>query len=74
NTGDPTVQLYLDGRGRFKDSARLLLAELFLDVIAGVLARRSLERSGRHGDPDAYHAAKHDIIRRHGAEVHRSFT
>ena len=74
NTGDPTVQLYLDGRGRFKDSARLLLAELFLDVIAGVLARRSLERSGRHGDPDAYHAAKHDIIRRYGAEVHRSFT
>lgn len=72
NTGDPTVQLYLDGRGRFRDSARLLLAELFLDVIAGVLARRLIERSGRDGDPRAYHEAKHEIIRRYGAEVHRS--
>jgi hypothetical protein len=73
NTGDPTVQLYLDGRGRFRDSARLLLAELFLDVIAGVLARRAVERSGRQNDPAAYHAAKHDIIRRYGADIHRSF-
>ncbi len=30
NTGAPTVQLYLDGRGHFRDTARLLLAELFM--------------------------------------------
>lgn len=73
NTGDPTVQLYLDGRGRFRDSARMLLAELFLDVIAGELARRSVEKSAREGDPDAYHYAKQDIVRRYGADIHKSF-
>ena len=73
NTGDPTVQLYLDGRGRFRDSARMLLAELFLDVIAEELARRSLGRSGRAGDVRAFTAAKQRIIHRYGAEIHRSF-
>lgn len=73
NTGDPTVQLYLDGRGRFRDAARLLLAELFLDVIADELARRSAERSGRQGDLDAFRETRQDIIRRYGADVHKAF-
>ncbi|QRI74466.1 MULTISPECIES: ATP-binding protein [Rhodococcus] len=73
NTGDPTVQLYLDGRGRFRDAARLLLAELFLDVIAGELARRSLENRGLQDDVHAYTAAKQKIIRRYGAQIHKSF-
>ena len=34
NTGAPTVRLYVDGKGHFRDAARLLLAELFMDVIA----------------------------------------
>ncbi|RQM35579.1 ATP-binding protein [Rhodococcus ruber] len=74
NTGDPTVQLYLDGRGRFRDSARLLLAELFLDVIAGELARRSLENRGLQDDVHAYTATKQKIVRRYGAQIHKSFT
>ncbi|HSR73823.1 MAG TPA: ATP-binding protein [Sulfurovum sp.] len=73
NTGAPTVQLYLDGRGHFKDSARLLLAELFMDVIADELSRLLIERSGQKGDMAAYHSAKMDIIRRYGSDIHLSF-
>ena len=73
NTGAPTVQLYLDGRGHFRDSARLLLAELFLDVIADELARRWVQQTGREGDRRAHHVAKQRIINRYGADVHRSF-
>lgn len=73
NTAAPTVQLYVDGRGRFRDSARLLLAELFLDVIADELARRHTEQHGRPGDLEAFKAAKRDIIRRYGSDIHRSF-
>lgn len=73
NTGAPTVQLYVDGRGRFRDSARLLLAELFMDVISDELARRSVDKSGLKGNVEAYHAAKLDIIRRYGSEIHLSF-
>lgn len=73
NTAAPTVQLYLDGRGRFRDSARLLLAELFMDVIADELARRTLEGSARDGDGEALRAAKLEIIRRYGGEIHRAF-
>lgn len=73
NTGAPTVQLYVDGRGHFRDAARLLLAELFMDVISDELARRSVEKSGHEGDVEAYRAAKHDIIRRYGSEIHLSF-
>jgi hypothetical protein len=73
NTGAPTVQLYLDGRGRFRDSARLLLAELFMDVISDELARRSVDKSGLKDNIEAYHAAKLDIIRRYGSEIHLSF-
>lgn len=73
NTGAPTVQLYVDGRGRFRDSARLLLAELFMDVISDELARRSVDKSGLKRDVEAYHAAKLDIIRRYGSEIHLSF-
>jgi len=73
NTGAPTVQLYVDGRGHFRDAARLLLAELFMDVISDELARRTVEKSGRKGNVRAYRAAKQDIIRRYGSEIHLSF-
>ncbi|HEY9189814.1 MAG TPA: ATP-binding protein [Sulfurovum sp.] len=73
NTGAPTVQLYVDGRGHFRDSARLLLAELFMDVISDELAHRLIERTGQKGDMEAYHAAKMDIIRRYGSDIHLSF-
>jgi hypothetical protein len=73
NTGAPTVQLYVDGRGHFRDAARLLLAELFMDVISDELARRSVEKSGRKGNVEAYRAVKQNIIRRYGSEIHLSF-
>jgi len=73
NTGAPTVQLYVDGRGHFRDSARLLLAELFMDVISDELARYLVDKSGHKGDFGAYHTAKQDIIRRYGSEIHLSF-
>jgi hypothetical protein len=73
NTGAPTVQLYVDGRGHFRDSARLLLAELFMDVISDELALYSVEKSGHKDDFEAFHAAKQDIIRRYGSEIHLSF-
>ncbi|KIS26156.1 hypothetical protein TV39_18265 [Arthrobacter sp. SPG23] len=73
NTAAPTVQLYVDGRGRFRDSARLLLAELFLDVIAEELARRRAEQHGHAGDLEAFRNAKRDIIRRYGSDIHRTF-
>ncbi|MBN2869384.1 MAG: ATP-binding protein [Campylobacterales bacterium] len=73
NTGAPTVQLYVDGRGHFRDSARLLLAELFMDVISDELARCTVDKTGRKGDLAAYHEAKQDIIRRYGSEIHLSF-
>ena len=73
NTLAPTVQLYLDGRGHFRDSARLLLAELFMDVISDEIARRLVERSSTPSDADAVHAAKLDVILRHGRDIHRLF-
>lgn len=73
NTGAPTVQLYVDGRGHFRDSARLLLAELFMDVISDELARYSVEKAGHKDDFAAFHTAKQDIIRRYGSEIHLSF-
>lgn len=73
NTGAPTVQLYVDGRGHFRDSARLLLAELFMDVISDELARITVDRTGAKGNVRAYHNAKQDIIRRYGSEIHLSF-
>lgn len=73
NTAAPTVQLYVDGRGSFRDSARLPLAELFMDVISDELARRRLARTGQAVDVDDFHAAKRDIIRRYGSDIHLSF-
>jgi hypothetical protein len=73
NTAAPTVQLYVDGRGHFRDSARLLLAELFIDVISDKLARHSLAKSGREHDMDAHRATKLDIIRRYGSDIHLAF-
>ncbi len=73
NTAAPTVQLYVDGHGNFRDSARLLLAELFMDVIAEELARRKLGKSALADDVAAFHAAKREIIRRYGSDIHLSF-
>lgn len=73
NTAAPTVQLYVDGRGSFRDSARLLLAELFMDVISDELARRRLAKAGQATDVEAFHAAKREIIRRYGSDIHLSF-
>lgn len=73
NTGAPTVQLYVDGRGHFRDSARLLLAELFMEVISDELARCLMKKSGHKDNIEAYHAAKIDIIRRYGSDIHLSF-
>ena len=71
NTEAPTVRLYIDGQGRFRDSARLLLAELLLDVIAGELARRYVDRTMRKGDIEAYEQARQTFVRRYGLEIHR---
>lgn len=71
NTEAPTVRLYVDGQGHFRDSARLLLAELFLDVIAGELAHRYVDRTLAKGDVEAYEQAKHTFVRRYGLEIHR---
>jgi hypothetical protein len=73
NTGAPTVQLYLDGRGYFRDSARLLLAELFMDVISDELARHLVKKSGNTGNLETYQAAKQHIVRKYGSDIHRSF-
>lgn len=72
NTAAPTVRLYVDGRGNFRDSARLLLAELFLDVIADELARHRIRRSGHDGDVEAFLAAKREIVCRYGSDIHLS--
>ena len=67
------MQLYLDGRGHFRDSARLVLAELFMDVISDELARRLVNKPGHKNTAGAYRAAKQNIIRRYGSEIHLSF-
>lgn len=71
NTEAPTVRLYVDGQGRFRDAARLLLAELLLDVIAAELAHRYVDRTRQKGDVEAYEQAKHTFVRRYGLEIHR---
>jgi len=70
NTEAPTVRLYVSGQGHFKDGARLLLAELLLDVISEELARRYIDRTTRKGQAEAYKQAKQDMIRRYGVVVH----
>jgi len=70
NTEAPTVRLYVDAHGQFRDGARLLLAELFLDVITDELARRYIDRTRKKGQPEAYRKAKQDLVRRYGVEVH----
>ncbi|QGF22691.1 ATP-binding protein [Raineyella fluvialis] len=71
NTEAPTVRMYIDGRGHFRDGARLLLAELLLDVIAGELARRYVDRTQDKGSTRAYNQAKHTLVRRYGLDIHR---
>lgn len=71
NTEAPTVRLYIDGRGHFRDGARLLLAELLLDAIANELARRYVGRTHQKGDARALREAKHTFVRRYGLEIHR---
>lgn len=70
NTEAPTVRLYVNGQGHFKDGARLLLAELLLDVITDELARRYVDRTAHKGQSDAYKQVKQDLVRRYGVEIH----
>ncbi len=70
NTEAPIVQLYVSGQGRFKDGARLLLAELFMDVMTDELARRYVDRTTQKGDYNAYQQVKQTLIRRYGVEIH----
>ena len=70
NTEAPTVRLYVNGQGHFKDGARLLLAELLLDVITDELSHRYVDRTSQKGQAEAYKQAKHDLIRRYGLEIH----
>lgn len=71
NTEAPTVRLYVDGQGHFRDGARLLLAELFLDVIAEELAKLYVDRTTQKGVTEAYHQAKQTFIKRFGVEIHQ---
>ncbi|MGE4588454.1 MAG: ATP-binding protein [Acidaminococcaceae bacterium] len=71
NTEAPTVRLYVDGQGHFRDGARLLLAELFLDVIAEELAKLYVDRTTQKGIADAYHQAKQTFVKRFGVEIHQ---
>lgn len=71
NTEAPTVRLYIDGRGRFRDGARLLLAELLLDAITDELARRAVARTGHADDAHVLREAKDAYVQRYGLEVHR---
>ena len=71
NTEAPTVRLYVDGQGHFRDGARLLLAELFLDVIADELAKLYVDRTTQKGISEAYHQAKQTFIKRFGVEIHQ---
>lgn len=70
NTEAPTVRLYVDGQGRFKDGARLLLAELLLDVITDELAYYYVEQNIEHGKEKAFRQTKQEMIRRYGVEIH----
>lgn len=71
NTEAPTVRLYVDGQGHFRDGARLLLAELFLDVIAEELAKLYVDRTTQKGVSEAYHQAKQTFVKRFGVEIHQ---
>lgn len=71
NTEAPTVRLYVDGQGYFKDGARLLLAELFLDVISGELALLYVDRTTQKGESLAYLQAKQNFIKKFGVEIHK---
>lgn len=70
NTEAPTVRLYVDGQGRFTDGARLLLAELLLDVITDEMAHRYIDRTGHSGREESYRKAKQEMVRRYGVEIH----
>lgn len=71
NTEAPTVRLYVDGQGHFRDGARLLLAELFLDVITEELAKLYVDRTTQKGVTEAYHQAKQTFVKRFGVEIHQ---
>lgn len=70
NTEAPTVRLYVDGQGKFTDGARLLLAELLLDVITDEIAHRYIDRRGHSGREDSYRKAKAEMVRKYGVEIH----
>lgn len=60
-------------RGHFRDSARLVLAELFMDVISDELALRLVNKLGQKYTAGAFRAAKQYIVRRYGSEIQLSF-
>lgn len=70
NTEAPTVRLYVNGQGKFTDGARLLLAELLLDVITDEMAHRYIDRRGHSGKQDSYRKAKAEMVRKYGVEIH----
>lgn len=70
NTEAPTVRLYVNGQGHFKDGARLLLAELLLDVITEEMAKYYIDRTTKKGNIESYRQAKQDLIRRYGVVIH----
>jgi len=70
NTEAPTVRLYVNGHGQFKDGARLLLAELLLDVITDELAQRYFDLMKKKGEPASLKQIKQDFIRRYGLVIH----
>ncbi len=70
NTEAPTVRLYVNGQGQFKDGARLLLAELLLDVITDELAQRYYDMMKKKGESANLKQIKQDFIRRYGLVIH----
>ncbi len=70
NTEAPTVRLYVNGQGHFKEGARFLLAELLLDVITDEFARHFVDRTEKKGQAGAYRQAKNELIRRYGVVIH----
>lgn len=71
NTVAPTVRLHIDGRGYFRDDARLFLAELLLDAITDEFALREVEHTHPPGDADALRRAKRRLVRTYGEQIHR---
>jgi hypothetical protein len=74
NTDAPTVKLYVDEHGRYRDdkSGVVLLAELLMDCITEQLARAFVQSSPMlDGDTDAVMSYKNNFIRQYGTIFHQ---